>query len=41
MQVEVNATDVDEYKTDDRGRITLGSEHANAVVTVALVDSDS
>lgn len=38
MNVEVSATDVDEYKADDRGRINLGAEHAGKTVTVAVVD---
>lgn len=38
MKVEVKATDVDEKKADDRGRITLGSEYAGKTVTVAVVE---
>lgn len=38
MQVEVNATDINEKKADDRGRVTLGAEYAGKTVTVAVLD---
>ncbi|WP_202932752.1 hypothetical protein [Halorussus salinus] len=38
MKVEVSATDIDEKKADDRGRVTLGSEYAGKTVTVAVVE---
>lgn len=38
MQVEVSVSDVDEYKADDRGRVTLGSEYAEKLVTVAVLE---
>jgi len=38
MQVEVKATDVEEKKADDRGRVTLGAEYAGKTVTVAIVE---
>lgn len=40
MQVEVSAKDVDEYKADDRGRITLGAEYADKTVTVAVIEAE-
>lgn len=40
MQVEVNATDIEEKKADDRGRITLGAEYADKTVTVAVLEVD-
>jgi len=40
MLVEVSATDVEERKADDRGRVTLGSEYAGKTVTVAVVEVD-
>jgi hypothetical protein len=38
MQVEVDATKLEELKADDRGRVTLGAEYAGKTVTVAVVD---
>ena len=38
MQVEVSATDIEEKKADDRGRVTLGSEYAGKKVTVAVLE---
>lgn len=38
MQIEVDATDVLKKETDNRGRVTLGSEYADKTVTVAVVD---
>lgn len=38
IQVEVDVSDVDEFKADDRGRITIGSEYAGKDVTVAIVE---
>jgi len=37
MNVEVHPDDVDEYSTDGRGRIYLGTEYANTEVEVAIV----
>lgn len=38
MEVEVSATDVNEKKADDRGRVTLGAEYADKTVTVAVLE---
>ena len=38
MNVEVKATDIEERKADDRGRVTLGSEFADKRVTVAVLE---
>lgn len=38
MKIEVNATDVNEKKADDRGRVTLGADYAGKTVTVAVVE---
>ena len=38
MKLEVKATDVEEKKADDRGRVTLGSEYAGKRITVAVVE---
>lgn len=38
MNVEVKATDVEEKKADDRGRVTLGAEYAGKTVTVAVLE---
>jgi len=38
MQVEVSATDIEERKADDRGRVTLGAEYADKTVTVAVLE---
>jgi hypothetical protein len=40
MEVTVSATDVEELKADDRGRVTLGTEFADKTVTVAVLDVD-
>lgn len=40
MKVEVSATDIEEKKADDRGRVTLGTEYAGKTVTVAVLDVD-
>ena len=40
MRVEVSATDVEEKKADDRGRVTLGAEYAGKTVTVAVLDTE-
>lgn len=37
MNVEVHPDDVDEYSTDGRGRLYLGTEYANTEVEVAIV----
>ena len=38
MFVEVSATDVEEKKADDRGRVTLGAEYRGKTVTVAVLE---
>jgi hypothetical protein len=39
MQIEVSASDIKSgKKADDRGRVTLGSEHAGKTVTVAVLE---
>jgi len=39
MQIDVSASDIkSQKKADDRGRITLGSEHAGETVTVAVLE---
>jgi len=38
MQVEVDATDIEERQADDRGRVTLGAEYADKTVTVAVLE---
>jgi len=39
MQIEVSASDIKSAKkADDRGRVTLGSEHAGKTVTVAVLE---
>jgi len=38
---KVNARDLQTNKTDDRGRIYLGTEYANKHVTVAVVEVES
>lgn len=38
MKIEVDVSDVDEKKADDRGRVTLGSKYAGKNVTVAVVE---
>jgi len=38
MKLEVKATDVEEKKADDRGRITLGAKYAGKTVTVAVLE---
>ena len=41
MQIEVSASEIkSSKKADDRGRVTLGSEHAGKTVTVAVLDVD-
>ena len=39
MYVRINPDDVDTYKTDDRGRLYLGSEYKNTEVEIAVLDS--
>lgn len=41
MNVEVPATEVEEYKADHRGRINLGAEYGDKKVTVAIIQSES
>jgi len=38
MKIEVDATDVNDLKADDRGRVTIGSDYAGKIVTVAVVE---
>lgn len=38
MKIEVDVDDVNKYKADDRGRITIGSKYAGENVTVAVVE---
>jgi hypothetical protein len=38
MQVEVSATEIEEKKADDRGRVTLGAQYADKTVTVAVLE---
>jgi len=39
MQIGVSASDIkSDRKADDRGRVTLGSEHAGKTVTVAVLE---
>lgn len=38
MKVEVSATDIEERKADDRGRVTLGADYAGKTVTVAVLE---
>ena len=39
MQIKLSASDIkSQKKADDRGRITLGSEHAGETVTVAVLE---
>jgi len=38
MKIEVSATDIEELKADDRGRVTLGLEHAHKTVTIAVLE---
>ena len=39
MQIEVSAADIKSgKKADDRGRVTLGSQHAGQTVTVAVLE---
>jgi len=40
MKVEVSASDIEERTADGRGRITIGSEYADKIVTVAVLDVD-
>jgi hypothetical protein len=40
MKVDVEVSELVERATDDRGRLTLGSEYANADVTVAVLEVD-
>jgi hypothetical protein len=37
MRIEVHPDDVDEYTTDGRGRLYLGTEYANTEVEIAIV----
>jgi hypothetical protein len=39
MKIEVSASEIkSEKKADDRGRVTLGSEFAGEMVTVAVLE---
>jgi len=38
MKVEVSASDIEQRKADSRGRVTLGAEFADKIITVAVLD---
>jgi len=38
MKIDVHPDEVDEYSTDDRGRVYLGTEYANSSVELAIVE---
>ncbi len=38
MKIEIDASDIQTRKADDRGRVTLGSEYAGKTVTVAVLE---
>lgn len=38
MKVDVDVSDIEECKADDRGRINLGIGYANKAVTVAVLE---
>lgn len=40
MKVEISKDDIIDKSTDDRGRITLGSEYANKEVEVAVLSEE-
>ena len=40
MKVDVEVSELVERATDDRGRLTLGSEYADKTVTVAVLEVD-
>lgn len=40
MKVEIEPDELIERTTDDRGRITIGSEHANEDVKLILLKDD-
>jgi hypothetical protein len=40
VTIEVPARDISDFKADDRGRITLGSEYAGKTVEIAVLDSE-
>jgi len=40
MKLDVSPDDVDEFKADSRGRITLGSEYAGKTIEVAVLDDE-
>jgi hypothetical protein len=40
MKVDVEVSELVERSTDDRGRLTLGSEYADKTVTVAVLEVD-
>jgi len=41
MKIEVPATQVEEKKTDDRGRLNLGVDYADQTVTIAVLETDA
>lgn len=41
MNVEISPTDVQELTADNRGRVYLGTEHANKTVEVAILNNDN
>lgn len=38
MKVEIDASDIQTRKADDRGRVTLGADYAGRDVTVAVLE---
>jgi len=38
MHVQIDPDDVRKLRTDDRGRVYLGTEYANETVEVAVLD---
>lgn len=40
MKVEIDPDDVQKRPTDDRGRVYLGKEYANAQVEVVVLNHD-
>jgi hypothetical protein len=41
MKVDVEVSELVERPTDDRGRLTLGSEYADKTVTVAVLEVET
>lgn len=40
MKVEVTPDDVDTYKSDNRGRINLGTEYADREIEIAILNGE-